>query len=225
MMAKNIPIRIAFSVFMMLLVLAAAGLLPERAAAHSFAAKAPAQQLILKLSPSLIRLEYKVEVPTTLVMEAFYVALRGQPPTKEADAAFTKTQLAGFLDGLTLNVDGKRIQWRDATNSKERNGVGNMNYFAYHLELESPWRPEPGREHVVAIENSNFDSVPGYFEHQLWKMGGIRVVDASFFHDTSGTPLPGAPEWRRRIGDVPIRVRVRTSKGGEMHWMPVVKAR
>lgn len=172
-------------------------LLPSpRLQAHPFGARYLAHLTVLKISPERIQLDYMVEVPTSLIMREFYQALRGREPSKEEDARFTQLKLGQLVEGLTLTVNGQPLTWVNRTDPALRNGIGNMNFFTYKLQLEASWMPEVGSAQTLTLENRNYvDYDPidlgerspdprdrgrleeggSYFSPQLWVSDALTV--------------------------------------------------
>lgn len=188
-----------------------------RLEAHPFGARYLAHLTVLKVSPDRIQLDYMVEVPTTLIMREFYQALRGREPSKEEDARFTQLKLGQFVEGLKLSVNGQPLVWTNRTDPAMRNGIGNMNFFTYKLQLEASWMPEVGSVQTLTLENRNYlDYDPidtgerpvdprdrgrleeggSYFSPQLWVSDALKVQDYSAWQRMqSGASLDVSGAW------------------------------
>lgn len=190
--------------------------------AHPFGSRFLAHLVVVKLEPNRIQLDYTVEIPTSIIMREFYNALKGREPSKEEDARFTQEKLAYFLKNFRVSLDGQPLTLVQTNDPKARNGVGNMNFFTYHLLAEVPWVPEVGNTYTLKLENlnySDYDPLPSaggtggtqpidprdrrgmqdggsYFSSQLWASDAVKVEKASVWEmATHGAAVDAAGSW------------------------------
>ena len=206
--------------------------------AHPFGSRFLAHLVVLKVEPQRIQLDYMIEVPTTIIMREFYQALKGRDPSREEDNQFVQAKLAEFQAGLPLTIDGKPVQWRNVTDPKARNGVGNMNFFTYHLNLEATWQPALGQDITIGVQNKNysdFDPVTGqgtsfdprenrgmqeggsYFSDQLWASDVVKVSAANVWAlQSQGGAVDAAGSWfvNPALRQVNLTVQVSAATGG-----------
>lgn len=213
-------------------------MLAGQAQAHPFGSRYLAHLVVLKVEPQRIQLDYMIEVPTTIIMREFYQALQGRDPSREEDNRFVQTKLTEFQAGLPLTIDGKPVEWRNITDPKARNGVGNMNFFTYHLNLEANWQPAPGTDIAISVQNKNysdFDPVAGqgasfdprdgrgmqeggsYFSDQLWASDVVKVSAANVWTlQSQGGAVDAAGSWfvNPALRQVNLTVQVSAATGG-----------
>ncbi len=189
---------------------------PATVSAHPFGSRYFAHRVVLRLHSDRVGLEYLIEVPTSVVMREFYVALNGKTPSADEDARFTRDKIHALLDGLELRVDGQLLPWRNTTDPSLKNGVGDVNFFKYRITATAPLQVQPGKPHRLELFNFNYPAGEAYFSQELWASENVQVHDVSWWRvEKSGSVEDATGAWSRdgRLRDLSLSFVIEPGTG------------
>ena len=184
--------------------------------AHPFSARFWSHQLLLHASPSQLTVDLEVEVPTPFVMREFFALLGGAEPSRDDDSRFTGARLGDLRQNLRVLVDGIPVPLVDITPTDKPNGVGNSNFFVYHLKMQAPWSPAPGQVYQVEVVDTSDADRELYFRHTARAEEGVEVVDSSTWDPTTQQEKPAAEAWSNNPQQRNLRVALKIPDQGEL---------
>lgn len=201
-------------------------LLSSVAWAHPFGSQYESYQITLTPTLKGVEVHLQTEIPSNQVMREFYIFLEGRQPDPKEDKAFTRQRLQTLEQNLAVQVDGENMPVKHITPGSLKNGVGNANFFTYHLKLGVDMDWKAGESHEIRVINGNAPGQGAYFRHRVAVAKGFEVVKSSFDSAKVDPSVEGADGWTqdRSYRDYAATVKLAeatvkpTKPGDEPEW-------
>jgi ABC-type nickel/cobalt efflux system permease component RcnA len=200
---------------------------PPPCPAHNVGSGLVGQQMRIQVDPGTFQLDYTIEIPTSVWIDAFQGDPRAQgPETSDPVAEFSARLMSRVQLGLILMWNRNEIPLERLQGVLEKSGLKDYNFFQYRLTLRGTFpKEEPGTIILINRNYSGFQNVyavsltvsPAYRleETNLEEPGQRFLLDAQ-----TGQPwslweglrsiqirLRPAPFWRSLAGEgEPVRV-------------------
>jgi ABC-type nickel/cobalt efflux system permease component RcnA len=178
--------------------------------AHNVGSGLVGQKLHLDLEEGRFKLDYTVEIPTSIWIREFQNAPSAagtEAAGKEAE--FTARLLQRLQRGLILLWNSREIPMERLQGSLEKSGLGDYNFFQYRLSLEASL--EVLEEGTIILINRNYSGYQNVYSVSLSIGPGTRLEETNLsepgqrFLLDAQTGLP----WSMWEGLRSLRVKVR----------------
>lgn len=190
-------------------------LLPRPTQAHNVGAGLFGHTLSITIESDAIRLEYTIEIPTSVLLKEFWDFLEQnqETPVGDKDRYISSVITKRIARGIVVIADGQPVPLREVEALQERTGFGDYNFFQYRIRLEGALH---GRIRSVALTviNKNYTGFQGVFFTSLAVGPRYKVVECSLRHSgqrflldtTNGIP------WSLWEGHRSVEIELRTPR-------------
>jgi|YNPNPStandDraft_1061719.scaffolds.fasta_scaffold01660_11 ABC-type nickel/cobalt efflux system permease component RcnA len=155
-------------------------LLPEVGQAHNVGAGLFGHTLSITLESDAIRLEYTIEIPTSVLLKEFWDFLEQnqQAPVGDKDRYISSVITKRIARGIVVIANGQPVPLTEIEALQERTGFGDYNFFQYRIRLEGPLHGQ-NRSVALTVINKNYTGFRGVFFTSLAVGSRYRVVECS----------------------------------------------
>lgn len=187
-------------------------LVPSPSPAHPLDRDAYSLRSGLKMGPSGLMAVVILEKPTQFVLADLRAApdpwtgkrageeeedtVPPRRPGQDEQNAYARQHFEELAAGLTMTVNGERIEQRFRTRDSRINGKAGRGFFVYIVELTVPRQEAWGDRIEVVLENRGFPVEPMYYSGLARSEGRWRVERdsaAERLGDDRGSGLPDDP--------------------------------
>ena len=186
--------------------------LPATSGAHPLDRDAYSLRSGLKMGPSGLMAVVILEKPTQFVLDDLRSApdpwtgkrageeeedtVPARRPGQDEANAYAKRQFDDLAAGLSMTVNGVRVEQSFRTRDSRINGKAGRGFFVYIVELTVPKQPDWGDRVEVVLRNDSFPVEPMYYSGLARGEGRWRVTRdsaAERLGEDRGSGLPDDP--------------------------------